>query len=445
MLTHLFFASILVVVLLVIFLLLRKKNIRIRRSLLGNKEELIIEELEDNIDEKITGLKNKLEDYKKELHEDSFKKVIENIDNTFDEVKSLSKKVINDTAESAIVEQSLLDIVEEKKSKLNITVSVFPDNYWGEIKRETRKIIFDLSNNAINFISGKYKDINVSIQLVYHTDYINLLIEAENISIAKEDFNSVTNFESILERVKGKYEIDNIQGSGAIINVSIQDIESIGDGENLKRIKVIIAEDHDVSLFGLLSLFKTRKDIEVVGTAKNGMEVLKILETKNTDIVITDISMPGMDGIELSAKLQNDYPDIKVIVFTMYMENWFIEQLINSGAKGFVSKNSKIVELVGALHAVNEGDNYYCPQFKSKFGFKGNGYGSTRKLDSLTKNELLIVKYYAEGLNKPQIAEKMLVSHKTIDTFLANILLKLNAGDEEEIIYVAKKQKLISD
>ncbi len=137
-----------------------------------------------------------------------------------------------------------------------------------------------------------------------------------------------------------------------------------------------------------------------------------------------------------------DYPKIKVIVFTMYMENWFVEQLVNNGAKAFVSKNSNINELVGAVRNVFEGHNYYCPQFKSKFGFKTNGNNDSKKLDSLTKSELQIIKYYAENLNKNQIAQELDVSNETIDTFLANILLKLNAGDEDEIVRIAKETEI---
>ncbi|MCK5171046.1 MAG: response regulator transcription factor, partial [Bacteroidales bacterium] len=185
-------------------------------------------------------------------------------------------------------------------------------------------------------------------------------------------------------------------------------------------------------------------DIEIIGTARNGMEVLKKLETNKVDIVVTDISMPGMDGIELSERIQSEYPEIKLIVFTMYLENWFIEQLINNGAMGFISKNSKIVELIGAVRSVYEGNNYYCPQFKSKYGFNG-AKNSERKLDSLTRNELEIMNCYAGNMNKHQIAEKILVSGETIDTFVANILLKLNAGDEEEMVRIAKRQKYISE
>ena len=111
---------------------------------------------------------------------------------------------------------------------------------------------------------------------------------------------------------------------------------------------------------------------------------------------------------------------------------------------GFVSKNSKIIELIGAVRNVYEGSNYYCPQFKSKYGFNGTT-SPEKKLDSLTRNELEIMKCYADNMNRNQIAEKILVSRETIDSFVANILLKLNAGDEEEIVRIAKRQKYISE
>ena len=187
------------------------------------------------------------------------------------------------------------------------------------------------------------------------------------------------------------------------------------------------------------------EDIEIVGKAKNGMEVLTILENSTTDIIVTDISMPGMDGIELPERIRNEYPEIDVIVFTMYMENWFVEQLQHNGVKAFISKNSNINELVSAIRAVAEGDNYYCPQFKSKFGFKSNGNGVNEKLESLTNSELQIIELYAEDFNKTQIAEKLNISTNTLDTFIANILLKLRAGDEEEIVKIAKHQKHISE
>ena len=209
---------------------------------------------------------------------------------------------------------------------------------------------------------------------------------------------------------------------------------------------MIIAEDHDVSLFGLISLFKAQNEIEVIGTAKNGLEVLKILNQNTADVVITDISMPGMDGIELSEKLKNEFPGIKVIVFTMYMENWFIEQLVKNGVVGFVSKNSKIQELIGAVKHAYKGINYYCPQFKMKFGINTINQNTTDiKLDSLSKKEIQVLKLFAKNLQKEQIAKELDIPLQSLNDMIANILLKINAGNEDEIIRIAKHQKFISE
>jgi DNA-binding NarL/FixJ family response regulator len=129
------------------------------------------------------------------------------------------------------------------------------------------------------------------------------------------------------------------------------------------------------------------------------------------------------------------------------MENWFVEQLTKNGACGFVSKNSRINELVEAVRQVSKGGYFYCHQFKSKFGMNGaNGYDSQKNmLDSLTTKEMQIVELIATDLKRKEIAAKLNIHQSTIDTYLANIMLKLNAGDEEEIARIAKKQKFVTD
>ncbi len=446
--SHIFYFSIFIIITFLFFLIfkLRLKIIKIKKSLFSPTEKDFIHKIEDNIEKKISGLKTKINEISSELKSESFNKIIEEVDETIEEVKTISMEISNKPLPANDLKNRLSDLITNKKDLLDISFSLFPENGLDEIEPEIKDVIIEFSDYCIDLIAEYAKNLNVNLQVIQHNDYVNILIEVENAFIDSSEFERNGKLNSILKRVNRKFEVDNFSGFGTIINSTIPlnllGSRNTGDTE---KIRIVIAEDHDVSLFGLISLFKTKDDIEIVGTAKNGMEALKILETKDTDIVITDISMPGMDGIELSEKLKNEYPNIKVIVFTMYMENWFIEQLINNGAKGFVSKNSKILELVEAVRNVYEGNNYYCPQFKSKFGFKGNNNGIAKKLDSLTRNELQIVKQFAENLTKEQIAFKMDLNNNTIDTFVANILLKLNAGDEDEIIRIAKKQKFISE
>lgn len=421
-----------------LFKLLNRKS-----NIIGKVKENIYKEVEDDFENKISGFKTKIEEIKEEFPSKSFSKALGEIEDAISEVMPIKKEPEIKTD----IKSSLAELQKNNKSSNKINFSLFPENGWENIRPEIVKSISEFCNELFSNITDDSRKFKINTQLSHHEEYVNVLIEIEGFDKENTKLINNTDFSIILEKVKGKYSIDTFAEFGTIINLDIP-LELVSDKDKSKtkgKIKVLIAEDHDVSLFGLISLFKTKDDFEIIGTARNGMEVLKKLETDIVDVVITDISMPGMDGIELSEKLQADYPDIKIIVFTMYMENWFVEQLLNFGAKGFVSKNSKIIELVGAVRNVYEGNNYYCPQFKSKFGFKNKENGKRKQLDSLTKNELLIIKFYADNLKKDQIAKKMNLNIEIMDAFIANILLKLNAGDEEEIIRIAKKQKFISD
>jgi DNA-binding NarL/FixJ family response regulator len=341
----------------------------------------------------------------------------------------------------------LKNMVQQITSQFNfkMVTTFYPSGDWYAINQHITKTVGQFLEDILTSLSVIDQKLSLYLSIIRHKDYLNILIQLPN-SEAK-DF-SILNDEKIsdlLKDVKGKVALDCSEGIGTIVNIYIPLV--IQSKSSKQKIRIIIAEDHDVSLFGLVTLFKNKSDIEIVGTAKNGMEVLQILESKKTDIVITDISMPGMDGIELTEQLRNDYPAIKVIVFTMYLENWFIEQLIKHGAKGFVAKNSKLNELIHAVYHVYEGNNYYCPQFKSKYGFnvaEKKEVTLENQLDSLNSYEKKIMNMYADNLTKIKISELLNINAKTFETFMANIMLKLNAANEKEIIQIAKKQKYIS-
>lgn len=344
--------------------------------------------------------------------------------------------------------QDFKSIIEQltSRSGSNIELTFYPKGKWYEIDKNIQIAISKYLQSVMNFLEADKKEKNIHIRMLRHTGFLNILLEIEQFDYKDIFIKNKPETESILSDINGKLDIDFSPGIGTIASVYIPlgEFNTSKSGKS-KKIKLIIAEDHDVSLFGLITLFKNRDDFEIIDTAKNGLEVLKILEKKDADIIITDISMPGMDGIELAEHLNIHYPKIKVIVFTMYMENWFVEQLTKNGAKGFVAKNSKITELIDAVHHVYEGYNYYCPQFKSKYGFNNHKENNNNnQLDSLNKYETEILRYFAQNLNTTQIAETLNINRKTLDTFIANIMLKLNAGDINEVIRIAKKQEYIS-
>lgn len=442
--SHIFYFLLFILINAFVFLMYKLRSFELKKFFINKSENDYLYEFEDNIEEKFVGLKSKIQELSEELHGDSYSKIIKEVNQTMKVVKTRSGSTSKQN-KNINLKNNLNNLIQKNENAKNISLFVYPENYNQPLKKEIQNVVRCFTNQCLKVINETVQNNQIDIQIVLHNDYLNVLIEVENTLINNEQLRNTKALTQPVEKAGGAVEIDYYSSTGTIISANIPlNSKKKEDDTETKKIKIIIAEDHDVSLFGLVSLFKTKDDIELVGTAKNGMEVLKMLEYKDTDIVITDISMPGMDGIELSEELNNNYPDIKVIVFTMYLENWFVEQLVTNGAKGFVSKNSKVTELVNAVRNVYEGNNYYCPQFKSKFGFKSDQNGADKDFDSLTKNELQIIKFYAENQTKDQIAAQMNMNAKTIDNFIANILLKLSAGDEAEIIRIAKKQKFIS-
>jgi len=430
------------------FIINWKQKRRINKFVESEAEQhKVINELEDKLGNKIEGLKKKIQNIKGSS-DNEYENVIEQIDDTYIQLKTISEKITRENTRGIQIHDFFNHLTENFTAN-KVKINLYPNDEWFEINTDLQNHLYKLFDDTLNHICDFIKNTTISISLTRHLNYINCLIdiEKEYLDILNQKSDKLNAIISRMLLLKGKYETDGSKGKGTLINFTIPLNSSFTDKKADKKIRIIIAEDHDVSLFGLITLFKSKEDIEVIGTAKNGLEVLKILEEKNTDIVITDISMPGMDGIELSEKLKTEYPDIKVIVFTMYMENWFVEQLTKNGARGFVSKNSRISELVEATRQVSQGNYFYCHQFKSKFGLNGtNGSDSqTSMLDSLTSKEMQIVEYYANNMKRKDIATKLSVQQSTIDTYLANILLKLNAGDEEEVIRIAKKQKFVSN
>ncbi|MCG8412206.1 MAG: response regulator transcription factor [Bacteroidales bacterium] len=430
---YMFYFSIFIVIFFFAFLFIymaNKRNKTKRDLLLKTNEEEFYKQLENNIAQKELVIKQQQSVY--------------NTSHTSRILNSRSKPQgggVIDIYKNIDLKEKISNIIEYYDF-FNVNITFFPLNKWRKIESVKEEMLKYILIEQLEVISSCLNKTNsVSIQLVQHANSINVLIELDDILINKNLFEDTYLLEQ-LNNKKSKIEIVHFKDKSSLISTSVPLVNNEVVNTN-RKIRIVLAEDHDVSLFGLMSLFKTKRNIEVVGMAKNGMEVLKILKKQNVDIVITDISMPGMDGIELSEEIKNQYPDIKVIAFTMYLENWFMDQLVNKGVMGYVSKNSKITELICAVKNVYQGEIYYCPQFKSKFGVSIKS--QEPNLDSLTIKEQSIVDLFAEDLNKQQIASMLTISENVLESIIANILLKLRAADEDEIKRIAKKQKYITE
>ena len=187
----------------------------------------------------------------------------------------------------------------------------------------------------------------------------------------------------------------------------------------MKKIKIVLADDHQIVIDGLKLVLSSREDFNVIGEAANGLEVLDFLKNNKADVVVLDINMPEMDGIKCAKKIKATYPEVKVIILTMYAQKSFVEEIVKIGIDGCLLKNNTGKELSDAIARVQSGKSYYDQiQNFSKEESKQNY--------TLSDREIEIIRKLGDGMTSSQIANELYISEHTVKTHRKNILKKLN-------------------
>ncbi len=218
----------------------------------------------------------------------------------------------------------------------------------------------------------------------------------------------------------------------------------------MNKIKVLLVDDHQIVRDGIFALLIKEHDIEIVGEASNGDELFEKLKFIKPDIIILDISLPKMSGIEIASILKKDYPNIRIIVFSSYTDEETIFKSIRAGAKGFLPKDSMREDLVEAIEKVYQGFEYLSEKIPNtiimdyikKTGTKEDKYNNT-KLGNLTKREREILKLIADGLSYKEIGAELFISVRTVETHKNNILQKLELKSTIDLVKFAIKNDLI--
>lgn len=206
-------------------------------------------------------------------------------------------------------------------------------------------------------------------------------------------------------------------------------------------IRVFIVDDHPVVIEGIHSLLSNEKDMEWVGQAMNAQSCLGFFVNNTADVVLMDISMPDIGGIELCAILKEKYPRVFILGLSTFNQGLYIKKMMENGASGYILKNTSKEELIRAIRATYEGGIFFN-------GEVGEAYTAYQKssaaiLPILTSREKEVLGLIAEGYTNPQIAEKIFLSPFTVDTHRKNLLAKLNVKNTASLIRLAVEQKLI--
>lgn len=209
-------------------------------------------------------------------------------------------------------------------------------------------------------------------------------------------------------------------------------------------IRVLIVDDHAILRDGIRSLLQSQDGISVVGEAGNGKEALDRVRQLSPDIVLMDVAMPEMDGIQATEKIKNNYPDVKVLILTQH-DNWeYIDPLVQAGASGYVLKRSGGRDVVSAIRQVHEKGAFLEAQVAQKVlsGYSRSERDLSEEEPSLTARELEVLQLVCEGKTNKEIARELFISPKTVSVHRSNIMSKLGVSSSYELFRYLAKNKL---
>src|SRR6476646_2791326 len=255
--------------------------------------------------------------------------------------------------------------------------------------------------------------------------------------------------ESSSERSSSAARRKSIHKRGEAPGLSLKCRSGKKRGWMMEKIKVLIADDHRVVREGLAAILKTKDDLNVVGEAQDGMEAVEKTKTLMPDVILMDVSMPRMGGVEATRQIKREFPHIGIVALTMYEEQQYIFDLVRAGATGYLLKDSESSQIVAAIRAIYRGESLIHPSVASKilaeFSLmaqkKGKKPGWVEH--DLTEREITVLRLVADGKTNKEIANNLDLSEKTVKNHVRNIFHKLQVYDRTQAAILAIRKGLI--
>lgn len=213
-----------------------------------------------------------------------------------------------------------------------------------------------------------------------------------------------------------------------------------------KKIRVLLADDHAVVRKGIREFLEEDETIRVIAEASDGEEAMQYIARHQPDIVVFDIQMPRLNGLETTRRVKQDFPHVQVLILTAYEDDPYIFAALQAGASGYLLKTSSPEELVHAVHAVAQGETALSPAVAKKLVLRASGISTNADdiFEPLTERELEVLRLAAQGMGNKQIGAALNISDRTVQGHLANIYAKLHVATRTEAVLYGVREKWIS-
>ena len=217
----------------------------------------------------------------------------------------------------------------------------------------------------------------------------------------------------------------------------------------MEKIKLILVDDHQLVRTGIANLLSGEPGFEIIGEASESREMFDLLRQLQPDIAVLDIALPGLSGIEITKKLHNDFPGIRILILSMHTSEEFIFNAINSGARGYLPKNTSRRELIEAIYAIHRGEEYFAESISNVIlksyikKAKSNATDDENKENLLSKRELEVLKLFAEGMTNQEIADKLFISIRTVESHKNHIMARLELKTTVDLVKFAIRNNIV--
>lgn len=217
----------------------------------------------------------------------------------------------------------------------------------------------------------------------------------------------------------------------------------------MEKIRLILVDDHLLVRTGIANLLSGEPGFEIIGEASDAKEMFDLIRQSQPDIAVLDIALPGMSGIEITKKLHNDYPGIRILILSMHTSEEFIFNAINSGARGYLPKNTSRKELIEAIYAIQRGEEFFAESISNVIlksyikKVRTNLPEDDNNEGLLSKREIEVLRLFAEGMTNQEIADKLFISIRTVESHKNHIMARLELKTTVDLVKFAIRNNIV--